>query len=171
MSVKITGPKYLIGPTLPNNQANPIFPLVTYLSIRAVGHDSKLNVDVAGDQASIEGIEDLSDLPVARVVALVAMGAEIHNYPAWIEVDDLDTDVPTQVPNRLDGEGTVLKWSEWCDDSHAPTTVDGVGYVPTNGSDGVDLPGSVLAALTGAGYAIKTLAEMQALTVSEVPAP
>lgn len=169
MAVKITGPKYLIGPTLPNTSPNPIFPLVTYLSIRAVGRDSRLNVDVVGDQAEIEGIEDLSDLPVSLVASLVAMGAEIHNYPAWIEVDDLEADVPEGVPNRLDGEGTVLKWSEWCDESHSPTTIDGVAYVPSNGSNGVDLPGSVLAALVAASIPVKSLMEIQALIAANPP--
>lgn len=170
MAVTITGPRYLIGPTLPDTSPNPIFPLVTYLSIRAVGRDSQLNVDVIGDQARIEGIEDLSDLPVSLVASLVAMGAEIHNYPAWVEVDDLETDVPAGVPNRLDGEGTVLKWSQWCDASHEPTVVDGVTYVPTNGSNGVDLPGSVLAALVTASYPVKSLAEIQALAAANPPA-
>lgn len=168
MAVTITGPHYLIKPTLPNGSANPLFGLAAYLAIRATGRDNNINVDVAGDVATITGITDVAAIDLTTLSALVAAGAEISGYPVFIKIAEADAgdDVPAYLPSSVDAEATPHTWETWHDGSHEPALIEGFLYVPGN-AWGEELPGSIVAQLIAGGFDVLTLAERQAV-VNEV---
>lgn len=157
---RIVGPKSLIKPLLPNGQPNPLFPLVTYASIRG------LSVTIEGGLAIIDNITDLDDLDLQTMAGVVLAGAEVLGYPAWIAVPvaDLSDPVPELLPHAT-ADGSAVTWGDWHDANHAHTVVGDVAYVASD-AWGDSLPGSSLVALLGLGYAIKTLAEMQSIVAA-----
>lgn len=152
--VSIEGPRALLLP-LVGDQANPLYALVAYCSFVGL----KFVVDPNTGRARVDGITDLSMLTVLTVLGCVQAGAEVHGYPAWIEIPEaqLSQAVPAFVPGA---EGKT--WATWGNGSHSPTVKGGRAYI-AGGSMGDELLGSTLAQLYGAGYVLRTLPEMRVI--------
>ncbi len=80
------------------------------------------------------------------VNAILLAGGDVIGIPAWIVMDD-DTynnvNVPSYVPNYLDGRGNPQPWKDWPDEFHTPQQYGGLWYVGGNSSDAIELNGSV----------------------------
>ena len=156
MKTRITGPRNLLRRKLRNGKANPFWDLVE------PWYPRKAKDKTRNDLVESEPIDDYEGFGIVQVVEVVKKGAEVHDYPCWIVVSNVDD----KVPRYIDEERPT--WSEWMNERHRPTIVDGVVHIPTDGR-GSPLLGSQLAKLVRDGYTIKTLPEMRALMVSQAP--
>lgn len=169
MAVTLRGPEYLISPLLPNGQANPFFGLVAYLPVRALDPEANIQVRVANGLATITGITDTRMLTWDVIESLVTAGVEILGLPVFIKIPEADAgdNVPSYLPNAVDGEATPFIWSNWHDSSHESYLIDGFLYVPGN-AWGDELSGAVIKQLMDDEFVLMTLAERQEVAADEV---
>ena len=169
--ITMRGPAEFIKPLKADGTENPYYGLVTYIAVRATGRDSDIDIDVIGDEATISGITDASDISLPLIAGLALDGVEVYGYPVWIALptSGLNEVVPDALPNSKMADGTPVTWVDWKAPNHTYyTSADGLTtYIGGNASDSQELPGSVIAALLGGGYDLKTADEFKAILASE----
>lgn len=168
--VTLTGPEWLIEPTLPDDSPNPFWNDLLYLSVRAVGRDSKIDIDVRDGIAVISGIVDTRKLTVDQVSGLFALGVETNGLEFFVELADTSGQVPAYLPGAEDDEGTARSWADWPDDSHQVAEYGGNYYISTAARGSSPLPGSVVAQLAAEPLTLKTTQEMRDIIAANPPA-
>ena len=173
MAARIRGNKELSQPLLNDGSPNALFLEQVYMYMRGYEYE------VRGGGFVIGNIDDYKDFDLTRLLAFVAAGAEVVNYPCWIRLSENkwpNEDVPNYMPNFEqpsdpdDPESPLVqvKWQNWMNRTNTPTVVpneqgDPIYYVQTSGSDNRDVDGDIIALLDdgGNGYGLRSEFQMQ----------
>lgn len=164
-TLEIMAPFVLTLPQIPDasgsmlkGASNALWPLVTTLNT-AMPKKQRYRVD---DMYCWNG-----DLPLDminwEVIELICekgpkkVNGEVKGWEAYLKIDDPDSEIPEGVKNRIDSTTdpeteatteTVKNWRQWLRPNSYATERDGGWYLPTWGSDGVALDGTVLLMLS-----------------------
>jgi len=164
MQAKITAPRALTKPQLPDGSTNPLFFMIT--DARNMG----VPIEYHSDNVIIGPVTEESEFTIEAINGLVAVGCEVEAYPVFFELTATAyaKDVPAYMPNRLiegeEGEdSTVRAWSDYKDDTHEHVVIGGKHYISSN-PFGFDLPASIWIQLDSlAGVTVKSVTEYKAL--------
>ena len=158
MRATVVAPKSLSLP------GSPLWDLVIVAATRG------LKVVDSGDASTIKGIRDAAILDLTTVMAVVAAGGDVYEYPAMIKVTGKTTrNVPEYMPFAAetdeDGNETPRKWADW--PRSTITDANGVDWVEA--ADGSNyVAGSVLKKLQGDGYTVQAVIDYVAPEPEEV---
>lgn len=148
--------------TIALDSTSPLNKLLVYASI--VG----LKVDASKDPAELRGVTDMDLFTKQTALAIVQAGGDVDNFPWCIKVAEADyeSDTPEVLPRSkvTEEDETVrqAKWSEWKDETHEHHLIDGTYWIPGNSVSGIELKGSEVLALIGAGVTVETMKDLQA---------
>lgn len=140
---------------------NPLWNRLVYMMLQRVfGHE----VLDGSQYLTIDGIDDLVDLSISQVKNLAAVGCEVLDYPAFVELASaqMSQDVPSVLTNPYQEDGVTLKtWTEWANGNERQN--GGTYYVELNGGGRAE-PGSTLRELENThGYTLRSVDEVQDL--------
>lgn len=95
-------------------------------------------------------------LKIADVIAFLQDDGLVDGLPVCIKMTPAQYagDVPVGISNRLDSEGSVIKWSAWRDDTHSHMDANDGDKLVFGNSFGVELTSDELSVLLGEGYTL-----------------
>lgn len=180
MAVTIVGPEYLLLDEIPDGQGgsipNPMIADIEYLTRRAVGKNSQLEIDVENGVATVSGIEDTRAMPPAKVAGMIQLGCEVYGYSCFVKLTNAEMadGVPVYLENayHVDPEtgvqGALKTWDEWGGSYKRVLAEQEIAYVELN-AGGTMAPGSVIAQLYAAGFTLMQTSEVIADIASILP--
>lgn len=99
------------------------------------------------DNNVVYGISDIK-LPSSVAQLVVAYGGDVKEWPLWFEISDIDSDVPSNLPNATfsdeEGEEQANTWNTWKGSNHTFMEIDGKFYLGTNANSDSDLDFSLV---------------------------